>query len=128
MSLAGFVFGVAGLLLYFMSLFTNHDYTYHNANMIFSTPLLLATVPLGIRYALIKDDGRRFLYATLLRFIWFLSVLGIFISMFIKLLPQYWQQNLTDQMLMLPVALVFTLQPVGLGEMLKKFFKRENKT
>jgi hypothetical protein len=119
---------VAGLLLYFMSIFTNHDYTYHNANMIFSTPLLLATVPLGIRYALIKDDGKRFLCGILLRLIWLLSVLGIFISMFIKLLPQYWQQNLTDQVLMLPISLVFALQPVGLGDMLKKFFKRGNKT
>jgi hypothetical protein len=127
MSLTGFVFGVAGLLLYFMSLLTNHDYTYHNANMIFSTPLLLAAVPLGIRYALIKDDGRRFLCTTLLRLIWLLTVLGIFASMFIKLLPQYWQQNLTDQMLMLPIALVFALQPAGLGDLTRKFFKRRNK-
>jgi hypothetical protein len=127
MSLSGFVFGVAGLLLYFMSIFTNHDYTYHNANMIFSSPLLLAAIPLGIRYALIKDDGKRFLCATLLRLIWLLSVLGVFISMLIKLLPQYWQQNLTDQMLMLPIALIFALQPAGLGYLMKKFFKRWNK-
>jgi hypothetical protein len=127
MSFAGFVFGMAGLLLYFMSLFTNHDYTYHNANMIFSTPLLLAAVPLGIQYALIKDDVKRFLCAMLLRLIYLLSVFGIFVSMFIKLLPQYWQQNLTDQMLMLPIALVFALQPAGLGGLLKKFFKRGNK-
>jgi hypothetical protein len=127
MSLAGFVFGVAGLLLYFMSIFTNHDYTYHNVNMIFSTPLLLAAVPLGIRYALIKDDGKRFKCGVLLRFIWLLTALGVFVSMFIKLLPQFWQQNLTDQMLMLPIALVFTLQPVGLWDRLKKFFKRGNK-
>jgi hypothetical protein len=128
MSLAGFVFGVTGLILYFMGIFTNHDYTYHNANMIFSTPLLLAAVPLGVRYALIKDDGRRFAYGVILRLIWLLSTLGVFVSMFIKLLPQYWQQNLTDQMLMLPIALVFALQPIGLGGLLKKLSKRGGKT
>jgi hypothetical protein len=128
MSLAGFIFGVSGLLLYFMSLFTNHDYTYHNANMIFSTPLLLATVPLGIRYALIKDDVGRFKCGVLLRLVWLLSAMGVFVSMFIKLLPQFWQQNLTDQMLILPIALVFVLQPVGLLDLPKKFFKHGNKS
>jgi hypothetical protein len=122
MSLAGFVFGVAGLLLYFMSFFTNHDYTYHNANIIYATPLLVAAVPLGVRYALNINDG------LLLRMIWLLTALGIIISMLIKLLPQYWQQNLTDQMLMLPIALVFALQPAGLKALLKKCCKRRSKT
>ena len=127
MSLAGLVFGIAGLLLYFMSLFTNHDYTFQNANMLFCTPILLAAVPYGIGYAFTKKDAKRLKYDIILRLIWLLSVLGIFVSMLIKLLPWFYQQNLTDQMLILPIALVFSLQPVGLRESLNKVLRRRKK-
>jgi hypothetical protein len=122
MSLCGLVFGFAGLTLYFLNLFTNHDYTYQNTNMIFCTPLLLVTVPFGIIYALTKDQKKRQVTSELLRFIWLLSVLGVFISMLIKLLPGFYQDNLTDQMLILPIALTFTLQPAGLKETIAKYF------
>ncbi|MCL2211639.1 MAG: DUF4105 domain-containing protein [Treponema sp.] len=124
MSLSGLVFGVSGTLLYFLSLFTNHDYTYENANMIFCTPLLLVAVPAGICYALTKKAGRERANGELLRLIWFLCVAGIIISMLIKILPAFYQDNLTDQMLMLPIALVFTLQPNGLKETLAKFKRK----
>ena len=123
-ALTGLVFGAAGLLLYFMNLFTNHDYTYHNINMLFATPLLLTAVPLGIRYALTKDNNRRVTSGALLRLLWFLTALGIFASMLIKLLPRFWQQNLTDQMLMLPIVLVFALEPAGIKELIQRFFRR----
>ncbi|MCL2805862.1 MAG: DUF4105 domain-containing protein [Treponema sp.] len=113
MSLCGLVFGLAALLLYFMNLFTNHDYTYQNINMIFCTPLLLAAVPAGIGYAVTKNPQRLAVYDKILRVIWLLCVIGIFVSMLIKLLPGFYQQNLVDQMLMLPIALVFAFQPVG---------------
>jgi hypothetical protein len=122
MSLCGLVFGIAATILYFMSIFTNHDYTYNNANMFFCTPLLLAAVPLGICYALTKDQDKRITYEAILRLLWLLTVIGIFVSMAIKLLPWFWQQNLTDQMLMLPIALTFAVQPVGLREVYQKFF------
>ena len=124
MSFCGLVFGMAGLTLYFLNLFTNHDYTYENANMLFCTPLLLVVVPVGIFYAFTKKPGKQQIYSELLRIIWLLTVLGIFISMLIKLFPAFYQQNLTDQLLMLPIALTFVLQPVGLKEMLKKYFPR----
>jgi len=124
-ALAGFVFGTAGLLLYFMILFTNHDYTYHNANVLFGTPLLLAAIPFGLSYALARDNGKRLTAGALLRLLWLLAALGVFASMLIKLLPQFRQQNLTDQMLMLPIALVFALQPVGLREQLSLIFRRK---
>jgi hypothetical protein len=66
-------------------------------------------VPLGIRYATAKKICPR--SETLLRLIWLITVLGIFVSMLIKLLPWFWQQNLTDQMLMLPIALTLALNP-----------------
>ena len=126
MSICGFVFGIAGLLLYFMNLFTNHDYTYQNINMVFCTPLLLAVVPLGISYALTKDPQKFIKYDFLIRFIWLLTVIGIFISMLIKLLPGFYQSNLVDQMLMLPIALTFTFQPVGLEGVVNKYFPRRS--
>jgi len=124
-AVAGFVFGTAGLLLYFMILFTNHDYTYHNANVLFGTPLLLAAIPLGISYAFTRDNGKRLAAGAWLRLLWLLAALGIIASMLIKLLPQFWQQNLTDQMLMLPIALVFVLEPAGLREQLSTLFRRK---
>jgi hypothetical protein len=125
MSLTGLFFGIAGLLLYFMSLFTNHDYTFQNANMLFCSPFLLAGVPFGIGYAFTKNTGKFFIYGVLSRLLWLLTALGIFLSMAIKLLPAFYQQNLTDQMLMLPISLLFALQPVGLREALEKFLKRK---
>jgi len=122
MGLCGLVFGAVGLLLYFMALFTNHDYTYQNMNMIFCTPLLLVAVPIGISYAITKNQKKLQTYSELLRIIWLLSVLGVFISMLLKILPGFYQDNLTDQMLILPIALTFTLQPNGLKETLNKYF------
>ena len=122
MSLCGLFFGMAGLTLYFLNLFTNHDYTYENYNMLFATPLLLAAIPLGIGYAVTKKQDKQFLYDLLLRALWLLTVAGIFISMLIKVLPGFYQDNLTDQMLMLPIALVFTFQPVGLRPLIEKLF------
>jgi hypothetical protein len=125
MSLSGLFFGLVGVLLYFMNLFTNHDYTYQNINMIFCTPLLLVAVPVGICYAITKNQKKLQLYGELLRLIWLLSVLGVIISMLLKLLPAFYQDNLTDQMLFLPIALTFTLQPIGLKEMIKKYFPKK---
>ena len=123
-SLFGLVFGGAGLLLIFMSFFTSHDYTYHNTNLLFCNPLLLAAFPLGIRYAASATYNRRLRAELTLRLLWLLVVLGIFASMLIKLSPRFWQQNLTDQMLMLPVALLLALEPAGLRRMIRRIFWR----
>ena len=124
MSFAGFVFGFASLLLYFLNIFTNHDYTYQNYNMIFATPLLLAVIPFGIRYAVTKEADKLTFYNLILRIIWLLVVLGILISMAIKLFPPFYQKNLTDQMLFLPIALVFTFHPAGLKEIKQKYLNK----
>jgi hypothetical protein len=132
MSLAGFVFGFASLFLYFLNLFTNHDYTYQNYNMIFATPLILAAIPYGICYATTKSADKLTFYNLALRIIWLIVVLGILISMLIKLFPPFYQKNLTDQMLFLPLALVFIFHPAGLNEIKQKYlskitFKRSEK-
>jgi hypothetical protein len=123
-SLFGLFFGGVGLMLYFLSIFTSHDYTYHNANMLFCGPLLLAAFPLGIRYAVSSTYDKRLRSEFLLRLLWLSVALGIFVSMLIKLLPWFWQQNLTDQVLMLPIALVLSLEPVGLKRIMQRIFWR----
>ena len=125
-SFCSLVFGLCGSILYFMSLFTNHDYTFQNANMIFCSPLLLAAFPAGIGCIVTKDHFKFLKYNLLIRIIWLITAAGILISMLIKLLPPFYQDNLTDQLLMLPIALTFTCQPAGLRELLGRFFMRKN--
>jgi hypothetical protein len=123
-SLAGLFFGGAGLVLFFMAVFTNHDYTYHNMNLLFANPLLLAAVPLGIRYAIAPNAAARERPELLLRLLWLLVLLGICASMLLKLLPWFWQDNIVDEMLMLPIVLVLALEPLGLKELLGRVFWR----
>ena len=123
-SLLGLFFGGVGLVLFFMSGFTSHDYTYHNANLFFANPLLLIAFPLGLRYASSKNYHSRLRVEFILRLLWLLVVLGVFVSMLIKLSPRFWQDNLTDQMLILPIALVLSLEPVGLRRVIERIFWR----
>jgi hypothetical protein len=123
-SLAGLFFGIAGLLLFFMWAFTNHDYTYHNMNLLFANPLLLAAVPLGIRYVMAPNAAAREMPELLIRALWLLVLLGVFASMLLKLLPWFWQRNLVDEMLVLPVALVLALEPFGLKDLAGRVFWR----
>jgi hypothetical protein len=123
-SLLGLLFGGMGLVLFFMSSFTNHDYTFHNSNILFANPLLLAAVPLGILYAKSNNEPERIIPELLLKALWLLSLLGIFLSMLIKLFPGFYQQNLVDQMLLLPIALVLTLEPWGIRRILERVFWR----
>ena len=122
-SLCGIFFGAAGILIYFMGLFTNHDYSYHNMNMIFCTPLLIALVPFGICYASAKETEKMIKYNALVRLIWLISLTGIFVSMLLKLFPGFYQQNLGGEMLMLPLALVFVFQPAGLKDVFQRYLK-----
>jgi hypothetical protein len=123
-SLLGLVFGAAGLLLFFMSAFTNHDYTFHNSNILFVNPLLLAAVPLGILYAKSRNEPERIIPELFLKALWVLSFLGLFLSMLIKLFPGFHQQNLVDQMLLLPIVLVLVLEPWGIRRILERIFWR----
>ncbi|MCL2609803.1 MAG: DUF4105 domain-containing protein [Treponema sp.] len=124
----GLVFGGVALMLFFMAFFTEHDYTFGNANLLFANPLLFALFPLGLRLAISGGKrgkaGRKAEPA--IGAIWFLVLLGILASMLIKLTPWFWQDNLADQLLFLPIALVSSLRFIGL--MWKRFFVRHKTT
>ncbi|MDR0601360.1 MAG: DUF4105 domain-containing protein [Treponema sp.] len=110
-SLLGLFFGGVGLVLFFMTFFTNHDYTFHNSNLLFVNPLLLAALPLGIGYALGGKKKRARLAGRLLRLLWRISLIGLIVSVLIKILPGFYQDNLTDQLLLLPIVLVLSFTP-----------------
>jgi hypothetical protein len=109
-SLTGLFFGVAGSLLFFLSFFTNHDYSWHNSNILYVNPLLLAGVPLGFLYAF-GGEGKRRVSELLPRILWMSVIFGCLFTMVIKLFPGFCQQNQVTQALMLPIALALTFAP-----------------
>jgi hypothetical protein len=127
-ALLGLFFGGVGSVLFFMSFFTNHDYTYHNSNLIYINPLLLAAVPLGIMMARGGRKGKdgkisppgRFPPQRLLRILWTYVFLGGLLTMALKLLPWFYQQNQVDLALILPFALALSVIP----PLAEKLFRR----
>jgi hypothetical protein len=110
-SALGLFFGAVGFLLFFMMFFTNHDYTFHNANIIYVNPLLLAAVPAGIVYAATKSSRKRRSAALVLKSVWTYVLLGGILTMLVKLFPGFHQQNQVTQALVLPFALVLSFIP-----------------
>ena len=104
----GLWFGAAGLVLYFMSFFTNHDYTYHNLN-VFVHPLLLAALPLGLIAAFAKNEQRYARSRRLLRVLWTTVFAGGLVCAALSVLLG--QQNGAALALVLPVSLAFSVLP-----------------
>jgi hypothetical protein len=110
-ALLGLFFGLAGSILFFFTFFTNHDYTWHNANVIFINPLLLAAVPLGFLAAFTKKPVKAIFCEAILRGVWTYVFLGGIVTMLIKLNPAYFQQNQVTLALVLPFAAVLSFVP-----------------
>jgi hypothetical protein len=110
-SALGLIFGNVGILLFFMSFFTDHDYTYHNSNIVFINPLLLAAVPLGIICVAGRSAACRFKAEIFLKSLWTAVFLGGLVTMVIKLFPGFYQQNQVTQVLVLPFAFVLSFFP-----------------
>jgi hypothetical protein len=130
-SFLGFFFGIAGSVLLFMTFFTNHDYTYHNINIIYVNPLLFAALPLGILYArgsgavgragdsvVGTADGDRFSPARLLRVLWTYVFLGGVFTLLLRALPGIYQQNQVTLAMVLPFAFTLSVFP----PLIKKVF------
>jgi hypothetical protein len=102
----GVFFGSCGLVLFFMTFFSDHDYTWHNINVLFVNPLWFAATVWGLRLAFAPSFGKRDAPEFLLKCFW----TGIFVlclsTMPIKLLPFFYQQNQVTQALLLPVTFV----------------------
>ena len=109
---AGLFFGSMGFLLFFMSFFTTHDYTYHNANLLFVNPLLLAAVPLGLLAAFSKNPTKRQKADRLLELLWTVIFLGGILSIVICFFPTFYQQNQPAQAVVIPIAFVLSAVPL----------------
>jgi hypothetical protein len=116
----GFFFGVAGVLTFFMSFFTNHDYTYHNINLLFVNPLLLAAFPLGLLYAFPPDPFRGNFRGFLLKALWSYVAAGGVLSMVLMVTPRFWQRNEPTLALILPVAAALSFAP----DLIRRFRQR----
>jgi len=94
-------------MLFFLTFFTNHDYTFENINVLFVNPLFWVIIPLGLRFAFTDNDVKRAKAIKILQVFWAYVFVGGFISIVIRILPAFYQQNQVTQALILPVA--FTL-------------------
>jgi hypothetical protein len=114
-SILGLFFGIAGSVLFFMTFFTDHDYTYHNINILFVNPLFLAVIPLALIFAFTADEKRRNVCGRILKFFWIYVFLGALLTIVIKIFPAFYQQNQVTQALVMPVALMLTFIMYRLG-------------
>ena len=119
-SFLGLFFGLAGSLLFFLTFFTDHDYTYHNSNVFFVNPLFLAAIPLGLIFAFTHNEKKRFVVTRVSRAFWSYILLGGLLTMVIKLSPAFYQQNQVTQALVLPIALTMLVLMSLLGRLKKQ--------
>jgi hypothetical protein len=107
----GLFFGVVGLILFFMALFTNHDYTYGNLNLLYINPLLIAAAPLGVLYIFSPWPQEKNKWALLIKLLWSYVLVAGFIVMLLRLLPPLRQMNLVTLALVMPFAAVLSFLP-----------------
>jgi hypothetical protein len=120
----GLFFGGAGLVLFFMTFFTNHDYTYHNINIIFINPLLIAALPLGIIFVRADYFDKKAKLELAIKILWsWVFVFGLF-SLLLRALPFFRQQNQVTLALVLPFALALSLLPDLVKKILGEYFWR----
>ena len=105
----GFFFGLAGSMLFFMTFFTNHDYTYQNINILFVNPLLLAALPFAVFYCKATAQKARRRWELMIKAIWSWVIITGLISIVINIF--FGQMNLADISLILPVSAVLSLLP-----------------
>ncbi|MDR0908571.1 MAG: DUF4105 domain-containing protein [Spirochaetaceae bacterium] len=102
-SVLGLFFGFVGLILFILSFFTNHDYTYHNMNLLYVNPLFLALVPLGIMQAI--GGAKALLARKIEKWFWLYVLVAGLIVQLLNLIPALYQANYPTALLVLPLAL-----------------------
>jgi hypothetical protein len=105
-SLLGLFFAGTGTVLFFMTFFTNHDYTWYNINVLFVNPLWFAAVVWAIRFTCAATFGQRRAPEYRLKCFWTVVFVLCLVTIPLKLLPFFYQQNQVTQAMLLPIAFV----------------------
>ena len=122
-SITGLILGFSGCIL-FLGYYFWSDYVQYNINILFINPLLIIIFPIGIFIAIgntichktiltnKKQSSNRYIYAeTILKLLWTYVFLAGIVSMVVKVLPMFYQQNQAVVCLVLPIAFVLSIIP-----------------
>jgi hypothetical protein len=102
-SLLALLLGAAALIPLFLAFVLKHDYVWPNYNLLFINPLILGAVPLGFALMAGRAEAEKYL-----RLIWAYVCIADLCFFLIRLLPFFYQQNQSVQVLIFPVALVLS--------------------
>ena len=97
-TLIGVLFGVLGLSLFLISIFTDHVVTYYNENLFLANPLTILLIPLGIGF--IRQGKFSNKWLPVLNYV--LAALCL-LSLLLKLIPVFDQDNWLIISLILPI-------------------------
>jgi hypothetical protein len=106
-SVLGLFLGGVGTVLFFMTIFTNHDYTWNNLNAFYVNPLLLAAVPLGLVLAFSKKRAQGAQRA--LNVLWAYVLLAGLVVQLLNLVPALRQVDQPTALLVLPLSLALII-------------------
>ncbi len=106
-ALLGLLFGLPGTVLFLMWMFTEHTVTWRNENLLLASPITLFAVPFGLAVAF----GRRWA-GHALRSTWLLLAGTSVLSVLLKVLPMFDQDNWRLIALLLPVNLAMAAAAV----------------
>ncbi|GHU65290.1 membrane protein [Spirochaetia bacterium] len=107
----GLFFGISGLVLFFMTFFTNHDYTYYNINILYINPLLIGAVVFGILHITASDDLEKYKWDRAIKAVWSYVLVFGSITTLLRLIPGLYQMNLVTLAMVLPFAAVLGFLP-----------------
>ncbi|MDR1025441.1 MAG: DUF4105 domain-containing protein [Treponema sp.] len=105
--IVGLALGILGFVLLYALYFMKNDYIQQNINLLFINPLLLAAAPLGLfaaarRMQSIKPEK-------CLKILWVCVAAAGLLSLLLRVLPFFSQQNQATLALVLPAAVLLSL-------------------
>lgn len=100
-ALVGLGYGSLGVFLFIVGIWTNHQVAHRNENLFLVNPVTFAALPLGLAYAF----GRRSWAESGLKVVWGLLAITGVLSVVVKLLPAFDQNNWNLIALIAPMSL-----------------------
>ncbi len=100
----GLIVGLAGLLLFLMASFTEHDVTFYNENMLLANPLTFLLFLLSFALIAGRWQALRQVY-----FIWAIQLVFLLVLLLMKLFPVFYQYNYPLLAFFIPVTIGFFL-------------------